>query len=125
MGAENNGFIVKDSGQRIDFPSGMRRDTQEGKADFLLVRDGPMLERWAEHMTKGAEKYGRRNWQLACSLEEWERFRSSAARHFEQWLRGDRDEDHASAVFFNINAAEYVFGRIDDPFSDNRTAEAP
>lgn len=106
------GFVVKDSGQRQEYPSGMRRDTQEGKTNYLLLRDGPMLRRWAEHMTKGAAKYGSRNWQLACSEEELERFRSSAARHFEQWLAGERDEDHAAAVMFGLNAAEYVRGRL-------------
>lgn len=101
-------FTVKDSGARVEFDSGMRRDTEDGKADFTLVRKGPMFRRWAEHMTKGAEKYGRHNWTLANGREEYERFQRSAARHFEQWLAGERDEDHAAAVMFNLNAAEYV-----------------
>jgi hypothetical protein len=49
----------------------------------------------------------------AQSVEELERFRMSAARHFEQWLRGDTDEDHAAAVFFNINGAEYTRSRCE------------
>lgn len=106
------GFIIKDSGAREDFPSGMRRDTEEGKADFTLAIDGPMFARYAEHMTKGAKKYGRRNWQNANSVEEYERFKRSAFRHFLQWLRGDLDEDHAAAIWFNVNAAEYVRERI-------------
>lgn len=104
-------FVVKDSGVREDFASGMKRDVETGKPDYLLTRDGPMYERYAMHLTRGAEKYGRRNWTLAASAEEYERFQRSAARHFEQWLRGDRDEDHAAAVFFNVNAAEYVLDR--------------
>lgn len=107
-----NDFVVKDSGARMDFESGMRRDTEDGKPDFTLVRRGPLLRRWAEHLTKGAIKYGRHNWTLACSEEEYDRFQRSAARHFEQWLAGDRDEDHASAVVFNLNAAEYVLERL-------------
>jgi hypothetical protein len=72
-----------------------------------------MLKRWTVHLTKGAEKYpevapGVSNWTLADGAAEYHRFRESAARHFEQWLNGDRDEDHAAAVFFNINGAEYV-----------------
>lgn len=105
-------FVVKDSGERIEYDSGMVRDTQEGKTNYLLIRRGPMHDRWADHMTKGAEKYGEDNWTLACSEAELSRFRSSAARHFEQWLRGDRDEDHGAAVFFNINAVEYTQERI-------------
>ena len=101
-------FEVKDSGERKHFDSGMVRDTTEGKRDYLLVRDGPMYERWAEHLTKGARKYTKRNWMQANGPEELERFRQSAVRHFEAWLRGETDEDHAAAVFFNINGVEYV-----------------
>jgi hypothetical protein len=110
-------FIVRDSGVREEYASGMRRDTREGKPIFTLIRRGPMFRRWVEHMTLGAEKYGKHNWTLACSEEEYERFLESAARHFEQWLGGERDEDHAAAVFFNINAAEYVRARLSDTAS--------
>lgn len=106
-----SGFQVKDSGQRQQFDSGMVRDVVAGKVDYTLVLDGPMLERWAEHLTKGAEKYAARNWMLAEGEAELERFRQSAFRHFLQWMRGDVDEDHAAAVVFNLNGAEYVKGR--------------
>jgi hypothetical protein len=45
-------------------------------------------------------------------MAEYERFQESAARHFEQWLEGENDEDHAAAVFFNINGAEYVKAKL-------------
>lgn len=106
-------FVVKDSGTRAEFESGMVRDVEDDKADYTLVLDGPMFDRWAEHLTKGAKKYAPRNWMLAAGDEEYERFRRSALRHFIQWYRGELDEDHASAVFFNINGAEYVRGRVD------------
>ena len=101
-------YTVKDSGERKEFSSGMVRDVTEDKTNWSLVADGPMLERWAEHMTKGASKYSARNWMMARSNDERERFRESAFRHFMQWYAGEADEDHASAVFFNINGAEYV-----------------
>lgn len=107
-------YITKDSGKRQEYKSGMRRDLQDGKPDFYLITplDIPyqeqMLTRWAELMARGKEKYGSRNWELAGSKEELERFKSSAFRHFMQWLTGENDEDHASAVFFNIQCAEYV-----------------
>jgi len=104
--------VIRDSGVREDYPSGMRRDTQEGKTNYLLALDGPMFRRYAEHMSKGAVKYGPRNWQLADSEEELERFRQSAFRHMIQWLDGDRTEDHAMAVVFNLNAASYVEDRL-------------
>ncbi len=53
-----------------------------------------------------------RNWELAKTDEELERFKSSAFRHFMQWLSGEDDEDHASAVYFNIQCAEYVKWRM-------------
>lgn len=108
-----NDFQVKDSGARREYDSGMRRDTEDGKVNYLLVRDGPMYERWAEHMTKGAVKYGEANWTKAATREELDRFQRSAIRHMEQWLAGDRSEDHGAAVYFNINAAEYVRGRLE------------
>jgi hypothetical protein len=92
----------------------MVRDTEDGKTDYTLILDGPMFDRWAEHMTKGAKKYARRNWMQATGEAELERFERSALRHFLQWLRGDRDEDHAAAVIFNINGAEYVRERSMD-----------
>lgn len=106
-------FTIKDSGARQEFDGGMVRDTTEGKTNFLNVRIGPMLARWAEHLTKGRQKYpdpepGVPNWTLAEGVSEFLRAKESAARHFEAWLAGERDEDHAAGVFFNINLAEYV-----------------
>jgi hypothetical protein len=99
---------MKASGDRAQFSSGMVRDVDTNKTDFSLVLDGPMFWRWAEWLRKGAIRYSKRNWMKASGQEELDRFRESALRHFLQWYRGDTDEDHASAVFFNINGAEYV-----------------
>ena len=101
-------FEVKDSGERVQFKSGMQRDVTIGKTLFHLVADGPMLLRYAEHLTKGAQKYQPQNWMKASGEEELQRFRESAYRHFMQWYYGEHDEDHAAAVWFNINGAEYV-----------------
>jgi len=105
-------FEVKDSGKREEFPSGMRRDTEDGKRDYTLIFDGPLADRYAEHMSKGARKYGEKNWMKAATEAEYKRFRRSAARHFIAWLRGVTDEDHAAATLFNIMAAEYVAERM-------------
>lgn len=106
-------FATKDSGQRENFESGMVRDVEADKIDYSRCFDGPMFDRWAELMTRGAVKYpnqtnGQPNWMLASGPEELQRFRRSAVRHFRQWLRGDNDEDHAAAVFFNLNGFEHV-----------------
>jgi hypothetical protein len=105
-------FITKDRGERIEYKSGMRRDTLKGKPDYTLCYL-PMLKRWAALMTRGADKYGRRNWELANSPEEMERFKASAFRHMMQWITGeDPEEDHAAAVFFNISAAEMIKNKL-------------
>lgn len=110
-------FEIKDSGERRQFSGGMVRDTSEGKPNFLSVLFGPMFKRYAEHLTKGRKKYpdaspGTPNWTLAEGVEEYLRAKESAMRHFVQWLQGDRDEDHAAAVYFNINVAEYVLEKL-------------
>ena len=105
-------FHVKDSGARHQFDSGMVRDVTTGKVDYSLVLNGPMFDRWAAHLDKGAIKYTKRNWMQANGQAELDRFRESALRHFLQWFRGETDEDHAAAVLFNVNGAEYVKGRL-------------
>lgn len=112
-------FIVKDSGKRQEFTSGMVRDTQEGKTDYTVILDGPMLDRWAVHLTKAKLKYpdikpGVANWTLAAGEEELQRFKKSAMRHFMQWIHGDVDEDHAAALYFNINGYEYTKTKLKD-----------
>lgn len=104
--------VIKDSGERVQFDSGMVRDVATDKTDYSLVLDGPMFERWAIHLTNGAKKYAKRNWMQANGQAELDRFRESALRHFMQWYRGDVDEDHAAAVLFNINGAEYTKERL-------------
>lgn len=116
--ARREAWITKDSGKRAEFSSGMRRDTAEGKPRFDLVTpvgqpyNETMAYRVAMLMTRGADKYGERNWELADSPEEYERFRASAYRHFLQWYHGEVDEDHAAAVDFNISAAEHVKSKL-------------
>lgn len=113
-------YSTKDSGKRQEYKSGMRRDLQDGKPDFYLIvpKDMPykdqLLTRWAELMERGRAKYGLRNWELADSEEELERFKASAYRHFMQWLLNENDEDHGAAVLYNINAAEFVKWRINE-----------
>lgn len=117
-------FETKDSGERQDYDSGMRRDIQTGKPRFdLLLVDGlpyedQFLTRFASLLARGAEKYGERNWQLANSREELARFRASGMRHMLQWASGERDEDHAAAVAFNLMAYEFVKWKLEQTPTD-------
>jgi hypothetical protein len=101
-------YVVKDSGDRRSFESGMVRDTDKGKTLWHLITAGPLARRLAVHLTKGAVKYGPNNWLKAKGQEEHDRFRESAFRHFMQWYYDETDEDHFSATVFNMNGTEYV-----------------
>ncbi len=112
-------YVVKDTGERQSFSSGMVRDVQTGKIDYWRSTTGPMFKRLAIHLTKGATKYPdvaplTPNWTLAAGHEELTRFKQSAFRHFMQWFWDENDEDHAAAVIFNINGAEYVKEKLGD-----------
>jgi hypothetical protein len=100
-------YITKDSGKRQDYASGMRRDLQAGKPRYDLIPI-PMLTRLAGLYERGAVKYGDCNWMLANSEEELNRFKASAMRHMFQWANGEDDEDHASAIVFNVFAYETI-----------------
>lgn len=105
-------FETKDSGKRVTFTTGMNRDVNDGKIRYELTMPlgivNHMFKRWAELMTRGALKYTARNWEKASTQEELDRFRESAFRHFMQWFDGDTDEDHAAAIFFNVQGVEFV-----------------
>lgn len=111
-------YTIKDSGTRVNFDSGMLRDADNTKARFdLLMPEGvpydeQLLTRFAVHLTKGAKKYSARNWEKANSQEELDRFKESALRHMMQWLSGNIEEDHASAVMFNIMGYETTLYKI-------------
>jgi hypothetical protein len=112
-------YETKDSGEREEYDSGMKRDTQDGKPrfDLIIPESVPyadqLLTRIAGLYSRGAEKYEDRNWEQGSGKAELARARSSAFRHFMQWFTGETDEDHAAAVFFNIQAAEYFQRRLD------------
>lgn len=113
-------FETKDSGERVEYESGMRRDIQEAKPRFDLLYppgmpyDKQPLTRWAALLERGAKKYGSENWTLANSEEELKRFRASAARHFNQWIVGETDEDHMAATWFNMAAVAYMEWKFEE-----------
>lgn len=111
-------FETKSSGDQEEYDSGMVRDSNGGKPRFdLILPEGvpykdQMITRIAELMARGAQHYGDRNWEKATGEPELRRAKESAFRHFMQWYCGERDEDHAAAVFFNIQEAELVQSRL-------------
>lgn len=104
-------FTTKDSGERVEFASGMRRDTDKGKPRYDLIPTMP-LRRLAELYARGAEKYGAFNWQNADSEEELQRFKASCFRHLMQAMSGETDEDHWAAVTWNAFAVMWLEDKL-------------
>lgn len=100
---ETKKYITLDSNKKSKYKSGFQRDTAEGKPRFDLIPTGP-LRCLAELYQRGASKYGENNWRLAKNEEEINRFKTSAWRHFVAFSEGQDDEDHGSAVVWNIFA---------------------
>ena len=104
---------IEDSGKRVTYASGSLRDPEEGKIRWSRITFGPMMRRWAQHLTTAMAKYpdpvpGVPNFTLIKTAEELARYKESAFRHFMDWFEGKENEDHAAAVFFNINGVEII-----------------
>jgi len=91
---------VKDSGERQEFNTGSKRDTNKGKGRFDLIPPYA-LKRLAQHYENGADKYGDRNWEKG---QPFARYLDSAIRHAYAYLGGSSDEDHLAAVAWNALA---------------------
>ncbi len=126
----NEDYTVTTTVEQAEFPSGMVRDTAEGKIDYRIINYGPMRDRWVKHLDMARANYpdlgfGVPNWTVGDGIEEFDRFLESAERHFANWAAARRveltewtrqghftsipsTEDEAAAVFFNMNGAENV-----------------
>ena len=97
-------YELQDSGNRQQFSTGSRRDTNENKPRYDLI-SLPALERVAEICRKGAQKYGDHNWRLG---QPTSRFYESAFRHLMQWAQGNTDEDHLAQAVWNLMSIAQV-----------------
>jgi hypothetical protein len=95
---------VKDSGKRREFSTGSVRDVREGKGRYDLIPPYS-LQRLAKHYENGANKYGDRNWEKGQPLASYV---DSLIRHGQDYLAGDRSEDHLAAVAWNAFAAMWT-----------------
>lgn len=98
---------MNSSGKTREFSSGSRRDFAGDKPRMeLLPLD--LLERVAVWYGLGAEKYGDNNWRKG---QPQSAVVGSLLRHISKYVRGDRSEDHLSAVVWNalclMNDEEY------------------
>jgi hypothetical protein len=104
---------IKDSGSRNTYASGAMRDNREGKGRFDLI-SGQGLLRLARWYELGAKKYSDRNWEKGMNTS---RYVDAAFRHLTKYMLGCDDEDHLSAIVFNIFAImhhEYYLPEMQD-----------
>jgi hypothetical protein len=116
-------WITKDSGQRDEFETGARRDTQVGKDRYDLIPVSA-LKRLAGLYARGAEKYGEGNFEKGIPFS---RVYASMFRHMMQWREGDRTEDHLAAVAWNAFALMFYeeegMTEMDDLFQQEDAEE--
>ena len=86
------------------FDTGAQRDTSDGKLRMSLVPQQE-LKRVMKRYLNGAEKYGENNWMQGMPLSV---YYDCAHRHMEAWWRGEKDEDHAAAVVWNMLCAMWT-----------------
>jgi len=83
-----------------EFDTGSKRSSNSKKTRIDLISPH-FLDRLGHHMRKGAEIYDARNWEKGQNMS---RLYESAIRHLVQYHLGMVDEDHLSAVAFNVMA---------------------
>lgn len=101
-------YTTNDSGERVDFSTGSKRDTNEGKSRVDLIWIG-FLFRLGDLLARGAKKYGENNWMLGQPIS---RSYESALRHLLSWREGETTEDHLAAVCFNVMSIMYVVAMV-------------
>ena len=90
--------IIKDSGQRSEFPTGAVRDMSEGKGRMDLLCWNAIME-VSKHCEEGAKKYGETNVDKGIPMHS---LADSAMRHMAKFIAGHKDEDHLRAAAWNI-----------------------
>ena len=87
--------------------------------DDVRLEQETLLLDLAKHFENGANKYAERNWEKGQPLHV---YMDSAIRHYLQYRRGDKDENHGIAFVWNIVCAMWTHENkpelIDLPFAD-------
>jgi hypothetical protein len=94
---QNNPTLMPSTEKQERFSTGAVRDSQEGKPRPELISPFA-IERLAEWLRKGAEKYTPRNWEFGIPLG---RSTASLWRHLLKFQMGCTDEDHVAAILCN------------------------
>lgn len=106
-------YTIRTGEPMIDHGAGGLRsdDSEKSRPDLISPY---MLERLGHWIGLGAKKYGLRNWEKGISAG---RCLAGAFRHLLQYMKGKTDEDHLSAVLFNVMVIIHFeeLARLGDP----------
>lgn len=97
-----------------EFDTGAHRDSGNGKLRMSLIPHDE-LNRVLKRYLDGAEKYGENNWKKGMPISV---YYDSAQRHLFKWWNGDKDEDHAAAVIWNMLGAMWTEKHLKDTMDD-------
>ena len=92
---------MTDSGERTTYAEGSAQREPaigKGRPDLITPYGLSRLSKWYE---LGANKYGDRNWENGMP---YSRYTAAMFRHLLAFMKGDRSEDHLSAIAWNALA---------------------
>lgn len=95
---------LPDSGERTSYDTGAVRDSSTGKGTPHMIPPCAIL-RLGKLFEAGALKYGNLNFMKGIPLG---RYHDSILRHLTAWAQGDKSEDHAAAVLWNMACAMWT-----------------
>lgn len=115
--------MIKDSGERTEFPTGFVRDMHEGKGRMDLLPWNAIME-VSKHCEEGAKKYGEHNVDLGCPVHS---LIDSGLRHTAKFITGWKEEPHLLAACWNLLwALEMTIVKpdmVDVPWNDSERKE--
>lgn len=89
-----------------EFSTGAIRDNDDTKEDYIETISWKAFKRYAQYMTGKKKKYGAGNFKKGIPVESYEQ---SLLRHVQKYIENkyedgevERDEDHLSAIVFNV-----------------------
>lgn len=104
-------FTVIETEEKAHFPTGAKRSSDEGKPKLASL-PWDLFPRLANHYEKGAKIYGDGNWRKGMRST---RILNSLSRHLQQYIVGDKEEGHLSAIIFNA----FCLMLNEEKFADN------
>lgn len=110
--------VVSDDGSLSQASTGAVRSTDAMSTRYDLI--SPIgLRRLAETYAEGAKKYGDCNWELGFPVGD---IFNHLQRHINEFLSGDRSEDHLAHAAWGLFAAMHFEETMPETFDGLRAA---